>query len=492
MITDTVPSHIGIATNGTGGSSALRDILYAVFKHKRLVVGIFVAVVSTAVVAVFLRPAVWKAQAKVLVKVGEELQLAPSDSAKVVTVPLSALSANTEAELVRSREVLVAAVEHLGIKPGDGTTLEQMIEGMRPSLTVTPVTQSNVLQLEYRGRDPERAAEVLNAVADAYVAHHQMAFANSRAGAVYDAHRERLAKEMLQAEENFRAYLEREGITQVKDEIRLTINGLNDNARAQHAQRAKISGYEERGRLLDAAIEAEPQTLTTSTEYVINPVLRRIGEKIVETEAALAALRVKYTDTDRHVLDKEQELAALRRQLTVARQQVVGRQTVSTNEQRRLMRRSSMTLRNQLHDFRIRLDALARRGQELEARLLHLRGASFVIGRLKEEIRQKRYALDLYTRRLEEARVGDALDNQGQVAVTVIQRAHPPLKSEGGRFGPIIMSLLAGLGLSTATAIGLEFLNRSLRFEDDVERYLELPVLAVIPDLHGVEVGHTV
>jgi capsular polysaccharide biosynthesis protein len=32
-------------------------------------------------------------------------------------------------------------------------------------------------------------------------------------------------------------------------------------------------------------------------------------------------------------------------------------------------------------------------------------------------------------------------------------------------------------------AVAVEYLNRRLRFEEEVERYLELPVLAVIPDL---------
>ena len=41
----------------------------------------------------------------------------------------------------------------------------------------------------------------------------------------------------------------------------------------------------------------------------------------------------------------------------------------------------------------------------------------------------------------------------------------------------------SGIGLATAMAVAVEYVNRRLRFEEEVERYLELPVLAVIPDL---------
>jgi capsular polysaccharide biosynthesis protein len=49
-----------------------------------------------------------------------------------------------------------------------------------------------------------------------------------------------------------------------------------------------------------------------------------------------------------------------------------------------------------------------------------------------------------------------------------------------------VLGLFAGLVLGTATAVAVEFLNRRLRFEQEVEHYLELPVLAVIPDLDHV------
>ena len=48
---------------------------------------------------------------------------------------------------------------------------------------------------------------------------------------------------------------------------------------------------------------------------------------------------------------------------------------------------------------------------------------------------------------------------------------------------PLVLGLIGGLGLAAVMAVAVEYLNRRLRFEEEVERYLELPVLAVIPDL---------
>jgi capsular polysaccharide biosynthesis protein len=45
---------------------------------------------------------------------------------------------------------------------------------------------------------------------------------------------------------------------------------------------------------------------------------------------------------------------------------------------------------------------------------------------------------------------------------------------------------VGGLGLAAGLAVAVEYVSRRLRFEEEVERYLELPVLAVIPDLETV------
>jgi len=48
---------------------------------------------------------------------------------------------------------------------------------------------------------------------------------------------------------------------------------------------------------------------------------------------------------------------------------------------------------------------------------------------------------------------------------------------------PLLLGLVGGIGLASGLAVAVEYVNRRLRFEEEVERYLELPVLAVIPDL---------
>ncbi len=72
------------------------------------------------------------------------------------------------------------------------------------------------------------------------------------------------------------------------------------------------------------------------------------------------------------------------------------------------------------------------------------------------------------------------------VNVSVVQWAEPPTQPVNGLLLPLLLGLVGGLGLAAGLAVAIEYVSRRLRFEEEVERYLELPVLAVIPDLETV------
>ena len=105
--------------NGMSGSPALaaRSFFYSVFKHRRLVVGVFLLVFLASALMAVLRPRTWRAATKVLVKVGEAVQLAPAEApSRSVNVPLNPDVVAGEAEIVKSRQVLEEAVVRVGIK----------------------------------------------------------------------------------------------------------------------------------------------------------------------------------------------------------------------------------------------------------------------------------------------------------------------------------------------------------------------------------------
>src|SRR4029077_20403736 len=101
---------------------AVRSFFYARFKHTRLVVGTFLLIFFAAAVTAIIRPTTWMATSTVLVKDGETAQLAPWQApSRSYYLPMTQEVVKTEADIVRSYDVIRQAVTRLGVQPESGT-----------------------------------------------------------------------------------------------------------------------------------------------------------------------------------------------------------------------------------------------------------------------------------------------------------------------------------------------------------------------------------
>src|SRR5213593_2100339 len=173
----TLPEMTTILPAETAGAGvtalAVRSFFYAVFKHTRLVVGTFLLIFFAAAATAIIRPTTWMASTTVLVKIGETAQSAPSEApSKSYYLPMTPEVVKTEADIVKSYDVIRQAVARLGVQPEPGTSMDEMIARMQLALTVTPSPGANTLQVSYIGRDPKRSARMVNAITEVYRDYH--------------------------------------------------------------------------------------------------------------------------------------------------------------------------------------------------------------------------------------------------------------------------------------------------------------------------------
>jgi succinoglycan biosynthesis transport protein ExoP len=482
----TIPDSATVLPANGGGTTplAVRSFLYAVFKHRRLVLGVFAVIFVGSAIAAFMRPRTWLASSKVLVKLGETVQLAPAEApSRSVAMPMNQEVVKTEADIVKSREVVAEAVRRLGIEPVDGSSLDQLIDGLQRGLTVTQTPGTNILQINFLGKHPERAARMVNAITDVYLEHHNRVY---RREGMYDFYNEQLRildSQMKEAQERLRKHQARLGVIDVDTEIKLMTEESVAQDKGLRAHLAKIMAIERKLAHVKGQLAQTPSRIAYAEEYTSNPVIQTYKAKLAELEIERANIAQRYLPTERRVRDIEGQIRDVRRELASEQERILGKQTVRKNELHGELQRNVFSLEALLTDAKARRPALQRRLRMTQKRLRRLHEQRFALANLQQQADQKKYAFDLYWKKHEEARAVEAMAEQSMVSVSVVQHATPPLEPQNGLLMPLLLGLIGGLGLATAMAVGVEYLNRRLRFEEEVERYLELPVLAVIPDL---------
>ena len=386
----------------------------------------------------------------------------------------------TQTKLMKSREVAQRVVTRLNLvqnqdfnptrkswfgapeKPVDA--VGQLSAGIQQQVDVAPIRGTNLVELSYVAKSPKLAADIANAVADSYIDWNLESKFEvvSQATQFLTGQIEQLKSEIDQKERQLQAYGRQKDIVSTDPQSNVTtqrLESLNkDYADAVADRVAKEAKYHE-------VQTARPDSIadTLSNGFVSQlrndqaKMEREYAEKLNLFKPEWPAMQQMKAQIDKgrqHLQSVVQE--------TVAKARDVARNDYLTAVRREESLKSVM------------------QGQKSEAMVLNTDAVEY--NNLKVEVETKRTLLDTLLKRNAETQVTSRLRGERLSNVRVVDRALPP----GSRFRPSyklngVLALFLGTAFGIAFAFLLEYLDRSLRTPEQVERILKLPSLGVIP-----------
>ena len=480
---------------GPSGVEQVRDILHVVFKHQRLIALAFLLVALPGVLVTFFKRPAYVASAKVMISKqrGDPL-VQPTDMTRLDPVTINESLVNSEVHVLGSRDLIERVVRALNggsdsaDRPEVGVrraSFGEQVLSMGRNLGITPIKNSNIIQIDYRSGDPGAATRIVNRVVDEYLAYHAQVHGYKGLPRFYDEQRRDLERRLRQAEATLVRFADSEGIVAPEEEITASIHTISELSGAVRELSASIASGEEVLRVIRDQIAAQPEVVKRSQYLEVNPVITQLGTQLVDREVDRVTLLRKYTEKDRHVRDNAEEIAELQARLNNEsrdRPTVVAHQLFRANPIREARLRELLEKQSALREWRARQAMLDDELSRAKRRSVTLRVKSVEYDRLKQDVQTQREAYELYVKREQEARISDAMDAQRLVNVDVVQRPALPLPKADSQRATVGLSLLAGLIVGIAAAFGREYLVRTLRSEYDVGRHLGLPLLASISE----------
>jgi uncharacterized protein involved in exopolysaccharide biosynthesis len=474
------------------------DIVHVIFKRQRIVWLTLVLVLTPTILAALWQPTVYRATSRLMVTQARAYpQLTPEQEAR--NVPVNDLQfVEATAQTLRTRSFLREAAAVI-VENGDDEAAESDAENdateksagwwtqrLAKRLEVTAISGAPLIEVAYRAEDPERSAEVVNKVVEHYVKYQaRTIFDHPALRQFYERQREQLALDLQNAEsalvqfqeenEIFSLDVQRDGLARAHAEA---LHSLDLNA-------GQIRQAETNALALAAQLEKLPPQVALHT-YGDGPRLNALGQKVVELELELSDLRQLYTDEDRRVKDKLEELSRAE-ELLVVEEAAAGDTPTATRLE------SNDAYQNVLENA-LREDASAQalraRREEIETRVaataqrletFNRMGYEYERLKVERDARQASYTHLLAL--LQKARTSEAMDQEGLTNVHIVDRASPPQKPvPNRRWLTLAMGLFTSLAVAIGGAFGLEALSPTVHSEQDAEERLALPVLGVIPE----------
>ncbi|RMD84072.1 MAG: hypothetical protein D6815_05005 [Candidatus Dadabacteria bacterium] len=461
----------------------VRQALTAVFKRKRMVVLLFLLVFVPSNVGNMLRDPVYRATAKVMIR---NTRAYPEVSTRKATAdrPPNEALVNSEIQLLRSRDLLRRVHDKLveESRQADAAFSVPSVIALERKITVVRKPNSNVVEVSYRSPSQEQAIRVVNTLVQLYVDYNIEKHKTPGALEFFHRQTEAAKKAYEEADLELERYDAAHGLTSIaveKDQLLRQRAQLEADLRRTEAE---ITELTTKVGALEAQLEYIPETETTEVDLVPNPMLGYLQQSLAKLELERNKLLQLYTPQHRLVMDLENEIAEVKRQIAQQETTVIGRRRKSTTGVRRALQQELLEAQTELGALEARRAMLAERISDYDARIRVMHAKHYQVMRMRRDRAEKKELYDALQAKLNELKVAEAMDRARLSNVAIVEAAAPPLRREPDFKGlTLLLSLFAALFISIGAAIVTEMLNPVFNSDLDVRHHLGLPVIAEIP-----------
>ncbi len=468
-----------------------RDIVAALFRQRRVMFVTF----ALGLIAVFLS-GTWVPRYTAHMKVLVRRQRNDAVVSTYTTEPfqfsdqVSEEDLNTEVELLNSEDILRKVVLTTGLAGNLNSSndtanqkkLSKAVFNLSKDLTIAPKRRSNVIEVQYVTRDQNKAAEVLNALAAAYIEKHMHAHRSSGEFKFFDQQAQGYEQGLNDAQQKLTKFTKGTGVVSAQQERDAALKQASDfEATARQAQTSVVE-TEQRIRVLQEQLRTMAPRMTTVVRTSDNPQLQE------QLKATLLNLQLKRTEllsknepTYRPVQEVDKQIADTQSAIAAAEAKPLRDETSDQDPTYLAVRTDLTKAQSDLDGLKARAASAASIADQYHEQAQTLGQQQLTQEDLVRAANTQEQNYLLYAHKREEARISDALDQRGILNVALAEQPVVPAFPNRSRVNFAILVLLMTGAFSLTVAFAADFLDPSFRTPEELAGYLQAPVLAALP-----------
>ena len=428
-----------------------------------IVLGTVLAVVGTALAVSLLLPKQYTAQTALVVEFKADPLIGAMLPAQMVPGYMA-----TQVDIINSSRVAQRVVNLLGMDQspaivaqwqdeteGRGSIGVWLADLLQLKLDVQPSRESNVINIGYEGADPQFAAAVANAWAQAYIdTSLELKVEPARQYTKwFDSQTASLRGELEAAQKKLSDFEQTQGVIATDERIDVEsarMAELSSQLLGAQAQRMDSESRKGQGSRADSL-----------PEVMQNSLIQTLKADLVRQQGVRDQLAGRYGVNHPELARVDADVASLKQRIASETRRVVNSLTTTSRVDVK-----------RVAELQAAVDAQKKR-------LLELKAERDQIAVLQRDVGNSQAAYDLITQRLAQSN----LESQTQQTnIAVLTRAVAPLEPSSPMvLLNTVLALFLGSLLGVGAALLLELMDQRVRGEEDLGQIDGLPVLGVIP-----------
>ncbi|WP_430455811.1 GumC family protein [Rheinheimera sp.] len=362
---------------------------------------------------------------------------------------------------------LTAGTQQISAEGQAARDREKLVQAFIERLSIEPVRKTQLVSIVFEAQDPKLAAEVANAIGEAYIDGQLAAKMGitQKASSWLGGRLGELRLKLDQSEQSLQEFRLREGLVDVAGVRSLgsqELERLGEQITQARSKKAQIDSFV---RVVKQYGIDQIEKLETLPEITAHPGVQSVKMEAVSAERKVSELSKIYGPKHPKLLAAKSELASVQDNL---REQI-----------RKLL--SGIT--NEADTLSQSLSALESEMQRAKGQYQDLSGKEAEYQRLQREVETNRQLFDTFMARQKETEVTGDFNS---AVARFTDRAMPavdPIKPK--RKLIVILAFVAAIGFGIIVAFVMESLNDTIKTTQEVEAVLQQRALGVVPKIAG-------
>lgn len=447
------------------------DYWRVIRSRKEIVLAVLFLVVITGTAYTFMLPKIYAAQARISVN-NDNVDIDPFNPTMPGTRGYDPYFLRTQFEIIQSKPILYDLINRLNLQKvwgekGENVSKETAYKILRSSLEVSQYRDTSLIALTLKRPDSKEAARIANELADVY-REARLDLKYKEMTRAMDA----LSRELEKQQE--KVDLAQERVETLRKELDITVlpgsspqsENTVEKLRLQQLEADRINARVEmlvakaRFDQLDAL---EGDDLLTASSYISqDPFVETMRTQIKDYDVALTSLLENYGPNHPEVKQtqaaRDDLVEKLKRALEGVKKGTQAQYIIAKSKFEALEEELRGAKSSDIETQREKFVPFNKAQQELDIQRA-------IMTALKARIAQE--GITLKVPRTPVEIVDSAEESSRPVSPNLILN--------------ILMSIFVGLGSGIGLAYFIEYLDTSIKTADDVERWIDLPVLGLIP-----------
>lgn len=486
-------------TDGGSRDLSLREIAAPLFRRKRVLVATFLIAFTLAVLAIVLVPPQFTSRMSILVN---RQRLDPLVTTEATTHTLTASDPvteeeiNSEAQLLKSRDVLEQVVFANGLQKQHGISVldllhprqteqervERSIRSLAKNIKVVAGTKTNLIEVSYRSSNPLLSYDVLKTLSNLYLEKNAAVHRPTGSYKFFAQQTQNYHQAMEASEVRLRKFERQPGAAAPELERTDLAMQVTNAIGQSHLEEESIAADQQRIRSDQQQMQATPQrsaSLQSTTQA--DKLLEYLEPALLSAETKRAELVLKYDPHYPLVQEADQEIATAKAAIAAAEKKNYVTQATDRDPIFELLREDRVKAEADLADHRARLEAVKNSIHSLQTQMVDLDQKSMTQQDLLRDVKANENNYLLYLSKQEQERTSDALDKTtiSNVAIAVPPYI-PALPAHGFAF-MLAIGLFFATVLAMAVAYLVEYFDSSFHTPAQVVDMLGIPIVVAVP-----------